>query len=55
MCAGVLRRLPECHMDIYESSVVPYGLVRYGIAPDHPEMKNCVTQFERMFTENQDR
>ncbi|VDK39667.1 unnamed protein product [Gongylonema pulchrum] len=54
-CAGVLRRLPECCMDIYESSMVPYGLVRYGIAPDHPEMKNCINHFQKMFNENQDR
>ena len=24
---------------MYESLPVPYGLVRYGVAPDHPEVK----------------
>lgn len=47
--------MPECYIDIYESNMVPYGLARYGVAPDHPEMKNCMTHFDRMFTENQDR
>uniref|UniRef100_A0A0R3RVX1 NADPH:adrenodoxin oxidoreductase, mitochondrial n=1 Tax=Elaeophora elaphi TaxID=1147741 RepID=A0A0R3RVX1_9BILA len=55
VCAGVLRRIPECDMDIYESNMVPYGLARYGIAPDHPEMKNCIAHFDRLFVENQDR
>lgn len=24
---------------MYEALPVPYGLVRYGVAPDHPEVK----------------
>ena len=26
-------------VDMYEQLPVPYGLVRYGVAPDHPEVK----------------
>lgn len=26
-------------MDIYEKLPVPFGLVRFGVAPDHPEVK----------------
>lgn len=26
-------------MDMYESLPVPFGLVRHGVAPDHPEVK----------------
>ena len=26
-------------MDIYERLPVPFGLVRFGVAPDHPEVK----------------
>ncbi|EJD75433.1 ferredoxin-NADP reductase [Loa loa] len=55
VCAGILRRLPECYVDVYESNMVPYGLARYGIAPDHPEMKNCLSHFDRLFVENPDR
>jgi NADPH-dependent glutamate synthase beta subunit-like oxidoreductase len=29
----------EIHM--YERLPTPYGLVRYGVAPDHPEVKVC--------------
>ena len=28
------------HLDIFERLPAPYGLVRYGVAPDHPEV--CV-------------
>ncbi|KAL8906607.1 MAG: hypothetical protein Q9207_001931 [Kuettlingeria erythrocarpa] len=32
-------------VDMYESLPVPFGLVRYGVAPDHPEVKNCQDKF----------
>ena len=25
-------------VDIFEKAPVPFGLVRYGVAPDHPEV-----------------
>ena len=33
-------------VDIYEKLPVPFGLVRYGVAPDHPEVKNVISTFE---------
>ncbi|KAF2659575.1 FAD/NAD(P)-binding domain-containing protein [Lophiostoma macrostomum CBS 122681] len=30
---------------MYEQLPTPYGLVRYGVAPDHPEVKNCQSTF----------
>jgi adrenodoxin-NADP+ reductase len=35
-------------VDMYEQLPVPYGLVRYGVAPDHPEVKNCQDTFEEV-------
>jgi adrenodoxin-NADP+ reductase len=35
----VLSKLTNAHVDMYESLPVPYGLVRFGVAPDHPEVK----------------
>ncbi|XP_025088291.1 NADPH:adrenodoxin oxidoreductase, mitochondrial-like [Pomacea canaliculata] len=32
-------------VDIYEKLPVPFGLVRFGVAPDHPEVKNCINTF----------
>lgn len=33
-------------IDIFEKNPIPYGLVRYGIAPDHPDVKNCIDRFK---------
>lgn len=35
----VMSRLPEAIIDMYETLPVPFGLVRFGVAPDHPEVK----------------
>ncbi|KAJ4364674.1 NADPH-adrenodoxin reductase [Neocucurbitaria cava] len=35
-------------IDMYEQLPVPYGLVRFGVAPDHPEVKNCQDTFEEV-------
>ena len=35
----VLSKLANAKVDMYESLPTPYGLVRFGVAPDHPEVK----------------
>lgn len=35
----LLKALPDARIDMYEGLPSPYGLVRFGIAPDHPEAK----------------
>lgn len=35
------------HITMWEKLPVPFGLSRYGIAPDHPEVKNCEDTFMR--------
>ncbi|XP_075227253.1 NADPH:adrenodoxin oxidoreductase, mitochondrial [Lycorma delicatula] len=37
----------EVVIDIYERLPVPFGLVRYGVAPDHPEVKNVINTFTK--------
>ncbi|OON23745.1 hypothetical protein X801_00342, partial [Opisthorchis viverrini] len=32
-------------VDMYEKLPAPFGLVRYGVAPDHPEVKNVINTF----------
>ncbi|CCL98366.1 uncharacterized protein FIBRA_00361 [Fibroporia radiculosa] len=34
----------KIHM--YDRLWAPHGLVRYGVAPDHPEVKNCTHKFD---------
>jgi adrenodoxin-NADP+ reductase len=35
----VMDRIKDAKVDMYEHLPVPYGLVRFGVAPDHPEVK----------------
>ena len=35
----ILSLVAGSQVDIYEALPVPFGLVRYGVAPDHPEVK----------------
>jgi len=43
----ILNKLQDATVDMYEQLPAPYGLVRYGVAPDHPEVKvgglPCIT------------
>jgi adrenodoxin-NADP+ reductase len=41
-------------IDIIERLPTPYGLVRYGVAPDHPEVKNVEHDFASLFVSNND-
>ncbi|ODV97487.1 hypothetical protein PACTADRAFT_52239 [Pachysolen tannophilus NRRL Y-2460] len=38
----------DLKVDVFEKLPVPYGLVRFGVAPDHPEVKNCTDTFEEI-------
>ncbi|TID26501.1 nucleotide-binding domain-containing protein [Venturia nashicola] len=44
----VLQKHPDTFIDMYERLPIPFGLVRYGVAPDHPEVKNCQERFEEV-------
>lgn len=41
-------------VDIIERLPTPYGLVRYGVAPDHPEVKNVENDFAALFRRGDD-
>ena len=42
------RLITLLQVDLYDALPVPYGLVRFGVAPDHPEVKNCITTFAKV-------
>ncbi|CAH2267120.1 jg2859 [Pararge aegeria aegeria] len=42
------KKLDSVIIDIIEKLPVPFGLVRYGVAPDHPEVKNVINQFTKL-------
>lgn len=35
----VMSKIENSVVDMYEQLPVPFGLVRFGVAPDHPEVK----------------
>ncbi|KAI9739195.1 MAG: NADPH-adrenodoxin reductase [Cirrosporium novae-zelandiae] len=45
VASKVLSKLDDAVIDMYEHLPTPFGLVRYGVAPDHPEVKNCQDRF----------
>eukprot|EP01062_Namystynia_karyoxenos_P016854 TRINITY_DN16211_c0_g2_i1.p1 TRINITY_DN16211_c0_g2~~TRINITY_DN16211_c0_g2_i1.p1 ORF type:complete len:499 (+),score=141.48 TRINITY_DN16211_c0_g2_i1:87-1583(+) len=46
---AVLTKLPEAEVDVFDRMPAPFGLARYGVAPDHPEVKAVGKTFERLF------
>lgn len=44
----VLKRFPGAAVFLHEKRAKPYGLVRYGVAPDHVLTKRAVKTFEQI-------
>lgn len=44
----LMRELRGTKVDMYEHLPVPFGLVRFGVAPDHPEVKNVQDSFDEV-------
>ena len=41
----LLKKDAHVHVSIFERLPVPYGLVRYGVAPDHQDVKKLTERF----------
>ncbi|KAA1250045.1 ferredoxin [Mycobacterium simiae] len=39
---------PRVHVNVFEKLPTPYGLIRTGVAPDHPDTKRVATLFDRV-------
>lgn len=35
----LLKRVPRLQIKFYEKRQGPFGLLKFGVAPDHPEVK----------------
>lgn len=44
----LLEQNKSLKIDIFEALPCPYGLVRYGVAPDHPEVKTVTNTFDEI-------
>ena len=38
----LLSEQPDCTIDLYDRRRTPWGLVRYGVAPDHGDKKQIL-------------
>jgi ferredoxin/flavodoxin---NADP+ reductase len=47
---ALLRSGTPLAVDMFEQLPVPYGLVRFGVAPDHPKLKLVTAAFDRIAT-----
>lgn len=48
-CEELLKSAdPEVLVDLYDALPTPYGLVRYGVAPDHQKIKTVTAAFEKI-------
>ena len=45
------RVFPGSPIDVFDDLPTPYGLVRYGVAADHPGTKAVARQFDRLFAD----
>src|SRR5215472_6988890 len=46
----LLRLIPDASIDLLEKLPVPFGLIRYGVAPDHQNTKSVARVFDRMLS-----
>ena len=46
----LLRLAPDATVDILEKLPVPFGLIRYGVAPDHQSTKNVARLLDRLLS-----
>lgn len=42
------RTLPDAAIDLYDRLPTPFGLVRGGVAPDHPKIKSVTRVYDRL-------
>ncbi|MCP1550287.1 MULTISPECIES: FAD-dependent oxidoreductase [Methylorubrum] len=45
---ALLRSGTPVAVDLFERLPAPFGLVRFGVAPDHPKLKQVTTVFDRI-------
>ena len=46
---ALLKEVPGCRVDVFDRLPTPFGLIRFGVAPDHFKTKNTSRQFARTF------
>jgi ferredoxin--NADP+ reductase len=44
----LLSQIPQAQVDVLEALPSPFGLIRYGVAPDHPRIKSIVDSLHQI-------
>jgi len=47
---ALIQKVPGCRIDLIERLPAPFGLVRYGVAPDHEKTRNVARAYIRAFS-----
>ncbi|HEY4441097.1 MAG TPA: FAD-dependent oxidoreductase [Candidatus Elarobacter sp.] len=48
---ALLKQRETTHVDVFERLPAPYGLLRYGVAPDHLKIKSLETGFRKTLSD----
>ena len=48
LASAVREAGSEVNIDLFDALPAPYGLIRYGVAPDHPRIKGIVNSLHEM-------
>lgn len=48
----LLKRLPTVRISFFERLSQPFGLVRFGVAPDHAAVKRCTSKFHSVLQDS---
>eukprot|EP00802_Teleaulax_amphioxeia_P009406 Tamp_09422.p1 GENE.Tamp_09422~~Tamp_09422.p1 ORF type:complete len:497 (+),score=80.83 Tamp_09422:164-1492(+) len=46
----LLRKVDDVEIDVIDMLPTPFGLVRYGVAPDHVDTKNVINEFSQILS-----
>lgn len=53
LCKSELPEGVEVSVDIFDADPTPFGLIRYGVAPDHPRIKEIIKALKRVMANEQ--
>jgi ferredoxin--NADP+ reductase len=48
---SLLKQRPEAVIDLFDRLPAPFGLVRYGVAPDHQKIKSVTKVYDRLMAD----
>ena len=51
MAKNLIKYVEKCRVDIFDRNPHPFGLIRTGVAPDHPAMKKIENDFSNVLAD----